>query len=261
VNTLALIKNTFFLLFVLNGCSHVSTADKSLSNKHQKLAAEFAKDKLYPQAITQYQNALSLDPKNPGIYNGLSHVHSEMGNFLQAKNYASKALKINNNAYNHYQLARIHLKEKQKSKALKHAREAMRLNKANNFADLYFLSSKIFLEYQKYQLAHKYLNKALKINPKSCPYKNYQTKILYRLKQNFNAYQEARLNAKNCPLYPQAHFWLAFLSSIQGQKGKAIASLKHIKERFSDAAVYSESKKYILFLRNKIKLPEPREHF
>ena len=68
-------------------------------NKHifNEFAINLRKQKLYDNAISNYNKALAIDPQDEILYYNLARAYFEKGDFENAKKTLEKALEINNN--------------------------------------------------------------------------------------------------------------------------------------------------------------------
>lgn len=99
---------------------------------YQNLGATELKLEIYSAAISDYNKALELSPRNPSLFNYKGYANYKMGNFVDAINDYNNAIDLDpNNAASYYNRGMASLKTSEKSKACMDFHKACNLGNVN----------------------------------------------------------------------------------------------------------------------------------
>lgn len=123
-------------------------------------------EKLYKDALSEFQKAFTIDKKHYGAYNAAGVVALNLNNAADAKMYFKKALEIEPNfAPAIDNVGTVDLMQNNLSSAEKNFNKALELNSKNTTA-MYHLAL-VYAQKQNYSKAITTLNNALALNPNS----------------------------------------------------------------------------------------------
>ncbi len=134
------------------------------SYAHNNLGlAYFAIGKL-DEAIRYFLKALDLDPNDSFVYYNLAKLYYYTGKLALAKKYIENAINLQPNVEYLLLLGEIHHKKREYKEALQVLSKALEI--APNNPEVYFYISKIYSTINKFDLAIKYMEHAIKLAPK-----------------------------------------------------------------------------------------------
>jgi len=177
----------------INQCLAILKENPNLLYGHTVLGGIYADEKMYFQAITEFNTAIKLHPEVPGIYNSLGLVYRQMKDYDLAIGEFKKAIALdrkNENSYNNLGL--------------------------------------VYKDKAQYQLAIDNYFKALKIN-RNLAQTHSNLGVVYGLLQRFNdAETEFKQAIKLKPDYVEAYFNLGSLYWQAGRPGEAKISWQEV---------------------------------
>jgi len=138
--------------------------DHGVSVLRTNLGTAFLDQGQYEEAVTQYSEALRLDPNLAKAHNNLGNAFLAQGKYEEAVNQYNEALRLNPDlAEAHHNLADIYLRQGKYDEAIRQYGETLRLD-PNVVEAHYNLGSVLFLQGQYQQAANQY-NEVLRLDP------------------------------------------------------------------------------------------------
>lgn len=120
----------------------------------------------YNGAISVYQQAASLEPKNGSIFSGIGYLYAQQGNFSAALAAYRRAVTLSpNNSDYHYALAYISGNMGNNGKAKTAYRKAIQLNRNN--VNAYLGLAAVLLNLKEFDSAKWAFEQAMKIDPRN----------------------------------------------------------------------------------------------
>jgi tetratricopeptide (TPR) repeat protein len=115
------------------------------------------------KALTQYQEAIKLDPNNAGPFNGLAGAYAGLGDFVTAINYYEKAIELDPNQAGPFNgIGSAYLALGNSEKAIEYFKKATKLD-PNEVSSWYYLGS-AHLALKQYENALAVFKDALRIH-------------------------------------------------------------------------------------------------
>lgn len=226
------------------------TLDPKISNYYVFIGNIYEYLKQYDEGERYFNQALKINPKDPGALNGLGEVYASRGLTNKAIKMYEKAIKFAPDYYGVYvNVGMEYIKlyqEKNATRSLFYAKEnlekAIALN--NKAYDAYFYLGKVYLNLHDYENAIKNLEKSISINRDPNSYYGdlggtyYDLGSAYynlgRYKEAINAFQES---LKIKPNASDAIFALGASYLYSGDKEKAEEKLEELEHLDLDKAL------------------------
>ncbi len=162
-----------FLAFLfLTSCSTIglkSTKNEKLSRSYTQLATSLVFSGRYPEAIKEFENALSVDPDNFLAHHNLGIAYMSIHQLDLAEKSVRKALEINPKYTQGFNtLSKIFIEKKQYNRAIRLAIFTLQDLTYTGVATSYQNLGLAYLKKGKNKTAQAYLKKAISKNNKDC---------------------------------------------------------------------------------------------
>ena len=153
-----------YLTDVVYYLEKVTDNSKMYEDAYLLLGHAYYAQKLYGKALFHYKIALRYFPKNAEINNYVGLCFLSQENFIQAKNFFKQATLLKPElGISHYNLAKIYYEFEDYKEAINSLQKAEKQLK--NDADIAFLMARSFLHLENLDMAKKYLEKTVKLDP------------------------------------------------------------------------------------------------
>jgi len=143
--------------------------DKDAPSDYKRLAIAHQAKGMLAKAISEYEHAIELNPKDPSNHNNLAMALKDIGLYSEAAKEERIALKLRPQQANyHYNLAIILQHQSDLKKAVAELKKAAQLNETDS--EIHYRMAQVQLERQKPQEAERELRTALELNPNQARY-------------------------------------------------------------------------------------------
>ena len=157
----------------------------------------------YNGAISVYQQAATLEPKNGSIFSGIGYLYAQQGNFPAALAAYNRAVSLSpNNSDYHYALGFISGNMGDNNKARESYRKAIQLNRNN--VDAYLGLAAILLNLREFRNANWAFEQAMKIDPRNAKAHELKGAMLMKQGRSREAITELK---KSLSLYETQKKW------------------------------------------------------
>ncbi|WP_228037240.1 tetratricopeptide repeat protein, partial [Cuspidothrix issatschenkoi] len=235
------------LLYPGGLCGYLESLSFYDADKYISLGDECINNLDYQGAITNYSQALQLNPENAEIYFKRAETHHQLGNFRDAINDYSQAIYINpKDAYSYNNRGIIYEKFGYIDYAINDYEKALKINPKEavvylNLAITYY-NLDVDCNYYNYiinrdELIINYLNQALNINPNF--YKAYylRGKVRFQIGDVVGAFEDFNIVLKSYPDYAlNIYTYLAEVYYYRGNYYSEIGNNKNALENLNFAA-------------------------
>lgn len=165
----------------------------SIVTEHIQKAKEYQRDKQFDLAITEFTNAIQLEPKNVEAYYWRGFCFYQMKDYENALNDFNTTIQYKNDhakAYYWRGLSYMGVEEEQKAstssgalRAIADFNQAIKLNPNDMFC--YYRKAEVLYKINEFENAQQDLEKAIQINPNYVSALLLMAKIKYKLGENF----------------------------------------------------------------------------
>jgi tetratricopeptide (TPR) repeat protein len=230
------------LLYPGGLCGYLESLSFYDADKYISLGDECINNLDYQGAITNYSQALQINPKNAQIYFKRAELHHHLGNFRDAINDYSQAIYINpKDAYSYNNRGIIYEKFGYIDYAINDYEKALKINPKEavvylNLAITYY-NLDVDCNYYNYiinrdELIINYLNQALNINPNF--YKAYYVrgKVRFQIGDVVGAFEDFNIVLKSYPDYALNIY--TYLAEVYYYRGNYYSEIGNNKSAFEN---------------------------
>ena len=220
----------YLAIFILCSASaNIALSDSSPAEAYYKSATASHDLGEFEQAISEYRQAIALNPNSPIIYNRLGVAYSELKQYDAALDAYQKALALSPmTAEPHYNIGLVYLKQGDLPRAAEAFKRAIAINV--EWGDVYTGLGEVYLKQGDFgQAAHAY-KQATRLNPNGNPSAILGLGKTYvkqgRLEDAIIAIEKAiEIQVDNT----EAHYQLAQIYIKRGEKKKAASAMAFFK--------------------------------
>lgn len=209
-------------LFLFLSCQRSATKRSKTSWHHFNWGRIYFEQGKVPEAISEVEKAIRMDPKNPEFYQFLGYIYFTSGKYEKAEETYLKALKINPNlteVRNH--LGSLYMATNRFDKALHEFQTILKDKFYPTPWVIYYNLSELYQKENQLEKAISNLRKALEINPKYYRAHYELAEILNRLGETTEAIFEYRVAENAYQKDPDFHFSFAMAYLKAGDHEKA----------------------------------------
>ena len=217
------------ILILCGAFINTALSDAASVDKHYKDATAYHDLGEFEQAISEYRQAIALNPNSPIIYNRLGVAYSELKQYDAALDAYQKALALSPmTAEPHYNMGLVYLKQGKLPRALEAFKRAITLNAA--WKDAYTGLGEVYLKQGDLeQAAHAY-KQATRLNPYTHPSALLGLGKVYARQERWDDAIAAVEKAIEFQIdNTEAHYQLAQIYIKRGEKKKAASAMAFFK--------------------------------
>ena len=220
----------YLAIFILCSVSvNTALSDPSSAEEHYKDATTYHDLGEFERAITEYRQAIALNPNSPIIYNRLGVAYSELKQYDVALDAYQKALTLSPMTTElHYNVGLVHLKQGDLPRALEAFKRAITLDA--EWEDTYTALGEVYLKQGNLrQAAHAY-KQATRLNPNGNSSATLGLGKVYARQERWDdaitiVEKAIEIQVDNT----EAHYQLAQIYIKRGEKKKAASAMAFFK--------------------------------
>ena len=220
----------YLAIFILCSVSvNTALSDPSSAEEHYKDATTYHDLGEFERAITEYRQAIALNPNSPIIYNRLGVAYSELKQYDAALDAYQKALALSPMTTElHYNVGLVHLKQGDLPRALEAFKRAITLDA--EWEDTYTALGEVHLKQGNLrQAAHAY-KQAIRLNPNGNSSATLGLGKVYARQERWDdaitiVEKAIEIQVDNT----EAHYQLAQIYIKRGEKKKAASAMAFFK--------------------------------
>ena len=220
----------YLAIFILCSASaNITLSDSSSAEEYYKSATAYHDLGEFEQAISEYRQAIALNPNSPIIYNRLGVAYSELKQYDAALDAYQKALALSPmTAEPHYNIGLVYLKQGNFPRAAEAFKRAVAID--TEWGDAYTGLGEVYLKQGDFGQAIRAYKQAARLNPNGNPSAILGLGKTYvkqgRLDDAIIAIEKAiEIQVDNT----EAHYQLAQIYIKRGEKKKAASAMAFFK--------------------------------
>ena len=220
----------YLAIFILCSASaNITLSDSSSAEEYYKSATAYHDLGEFEQAISEYRQAIALNPNSPIIYNRLGVAYSELKQYDAALDAYQKALALSPmTAEPHYNIGLVYLKQGNFPRAAEAFKRAVAIDA--EWGDVYTGLGEVYLKQGDFGQAARAYKQATRLNPSGNPSAILGLGKTYvkqgRLDDAIIAIEKAiEIQVDNT----EAHYQLAQIYIKRGEKKKAASAMVFFK--------------------------------
>ena len=220
----------YLAIFILCSVSaNTALSDPSSAEEHYKSATAYHDLGEFERAISEYRQAIALNPNSPVIYNRLGVAYSELKQYDAALDAYQKALALSPMTTElHYNVGLVYLKQGDLRRALEAFKRAITLD--TKWEDTYTALGEVYLKQGNLsQAAHAY-KQATRLNPSGNSSATLGLGKVYARQEHWDDAITAVEKAIDIQVdNTEAHYQLAQIYIKRGEKKKAASAMAFFK--------------------------------